>query len=143
MLTSGESRFDGRIGGRDADRKRGSRGRRRLGPGQGSVSREGDRQAGSLHGGLIVSQLVNPLLLQQQSLLLTHAHKIKSGKTQIKKMNSPVVSLNCSVKRVKGRCIGRLKGRKMTLIYFILQVQLMAKRWQPKQMKQLRFFLCI
>ena len=71
--TCGESRFDGRIWGRDADWKRGSRGRGRLGPGQGAVSREGDGQSGSLHGGLIVPQLVNPLLLQQQSLLLTHA----------------------------------------------------------------------
>lgn len=39
------------------------------------MSWEGDRQAGSLHGGLVVPQLMDPLLLQQQGLLLTHRKK--------------------------------------------------------------------
>lgn len=34
------------------------------------MSWEGDGQAGSLHGGLVVPQLMDPLLLQQQGLLL-------------------------------------------------------------------------
>lgn len=70
--TCGEARFGGGIGGRDTDWEGGRRGWGRLGPGQGAVTREGDRQAGGLHGSLVVPQLVNPLLLQQQCLLLGH-----------------------------------------------------------------------
>lgn len=75
VVTCGEVRFGRRVRGRNADREGGGRGWRRLGPGERAVSREGDRQAGSLHGGLVVPQLMDPLLLQQQGLLLTHRLK--------------------------------------------------------------------
>lgn len=85
MLTCGKARLDWRIGRGDADREGGSGGRRGLGPGQGAVSREGDREAGSFHGGLVVSQLVNPLLLQQQGLLLART-KVKNKGWEFWKM---------------------------------------------------------
>lgn len=42
------------------------------------MSWEGDGQAGSLHGGLVVPQLMDALLLQQQGLLLTHRFRKSS-----------------------------------------------------------------
>lgn len=75
VVTCGEVRFGRRVRGRNADREGGGRGWRRLGPGERAMSWEGDRQAGSLHGGLVVPQLMDPLLLQQQGLLLTHRLK--------------------------------------------------------------------
>lgn len=68
--TCGESRLGGGFGNYDGE---GSGGRRRLGPGQGAVPGEADRQTSSFYGGLVVPQLVDALLLQQQSLLLPHA----------------------------------------------------------------------
>lgn len=65
VLTCGEARLDRRILRGDADGEGRRRGRRRLRPGQGSVSREGHGHAGGLHGRLVVPQLVDPLLLQQ------------------------------------------------------------------------------
>lgn len=113
MLTCGEARFNGRIRGWDADWEGGSWGRRRLCPRQGAVSWEGDWQAGSLHGGLIVSELMNPLLLQQQGLLLIHTE------TSIKKMNSTVVMLSCLVKRLKCKYIREQQGEEKLLQYIL------------------------
>lgn len=70
--TCGEARLGGRLGCRDADGEGGGGGGRRLRPGEGPVAREGDGQAGRLHGGLVVPQLVDTLLLQQQGLLHPH-----------------------------------------------------------------------
>lgn len=44
----------------------------RLGPGQGPMAPQVHRQPSGFHRGLEVPQLVDPLLLQQQGLLLSH-----------------------------------------------------------------------
>lgn len=67
--TCGKSRLGRGLGHYDGE---GGGGWRRLGPGQGPVPGEAYRQSSCFHRGLVVSQLVDPLLLQQQSLLLMH-----------------------------------------------------------------------
>lgn len=69
--TCGKSRLGRGLGHYDGE---GGGGWRRLGPGQGAMPGEAYRQASCFHRSLVVSQLVDPLLLQQQSLLLMHAH---------------------------------------------------------------------